>query len=46
MDFVYIWNDYICWSKILFSTIHIPAHDLEVKVTDLEMYVEVLHQCF
>ena len=24
-------------SKILLSTIHTPAHDLEVKVTDLEI---------
>ena len=31
MDFVYI------WSKILLSTISTPVHDLEVKVTDLEI---------
>ena len=37
MDLVYIWYDYRCWSKILLSTIHAPAHDLEVKVTDLEI---------
>ena len=37
MDFVYIWYDYSCWSKILLSTIHTPAHDLEVKFTDLEI---------
>ena len=28
MDFVYIWYNYRCWSKILLSHIHIPAHDL------------------
>ena len=38
------WHDYRCWSKILFSTIPIPAYDLEVKVTDLEICVEVLRQ--
>ena len=37
MDFVYIWYDYKCWTKILFGTIPIPAYDLEVKVTDLEI---------
>ena len=37
MDLVYIWYDYRCLSKILLSTIHTPAHDLEVKVTDLEI---------
>ena len=47
MDFVYIWYDYRCWSKIFLGTIHIPAHDLEVKVTDLEkFYVKVLCQSF
>ena len=34
MDLVYIWYDYRCWSKILFSTIHTPAYYLEVKVMD------------
>ena len=33
MDLLYIWYGYRCWSKILLSTIHTPAHDLEVKVT-------------
>ena len=28
MDLVYIWYSYRCWSKILFSPIHISAHDL------------------
>ena len=37
MDFVYIWYDYRCWSKIFLGTIHTPAHDLEIKVTDLEI---------
>ena len=34
---VYIWFDYRCWSKILLSTIHTSAYDLEVKVTNLEI---------
>ena len=34
MDFVYIWYDYGCWSKFFLGTIHTPAYDLEVKVTD------------
>ena len=47
MDLVYIWYVYRCWSKILLSIICTPAHDLEVKVTDLEkFYVEVLRQSF
>ena len=37
MDLVYILYDNRCWSKLLLSTIHTPANDLEVKVTDLEM---------
>ena len=37
MDLVYIWYNYRCWSKILLSPIHTHAHDLEVKVTDLEI---------
>ena len=28
MDLVYIWYNYRCWSKILLSHIHTPAHDL------------------
>ena len=32
----YICHDYRYWSKILFSTIPIPGHDLQVKVIDLE----------
>ena len=37
MDLVYIWYDDRYWSKILFSTIPTPMHDLKVKVTDLEL---------
>ena len=29
--------DYRCWSKILFTTIHTSAYDLEVKDRELEM---------
>ena len=32
--------------KLYFDTIPIPAYDLEVKATDLEIYVKVLHQSF
>ena len=46
MDLLCIWYDYRCRSKILFSTIHTPAHDLEVMVTDLVIYVQVLRQSF
>ena len=28
MDLVCIWYNYRCWSKILLSPIHTPAHDL------------------
>ena len=34
MDCVYIWYDYRCWFKHLYGTIHTPAHDLDVDVTD------------
>ena len=37
MDLVYIWYGDRYWSKILFSTIPTPMHDLKVKVTDLEL---------
>ena len=37
MDFVYIWYDYKCGTKILLGTIPTPAYDFEVKVTDLEI---------
>ena len=32
-----IWYDERYWSKILFSTIPVPGHDLQIKVTDLEI---------
>ena len=32
-----IWYDERYWSKILFSTIPTPGHDLQIKVTDLEI---------
>ena len=31
-----MWYDYRYWSKLLLSFIYTPAHDLEVKVMDLE----------
>ena len=41
MDLLYIWYDNRCWSKILFSTVHTPAYDPEVKVkvTDLQICI-------
>ena len=39
MDLVYIWYDDRYWSKILFSTIPTPMHDLKVKVTHLELFM-------
>ena len=42
MELLYIWHDYRYWSKILFDTIPTPAYDLEVKVTELKIYVKVL----
>ena len=46
MDLLYSWHDNTYWSKILFGTIPTPAYDLEVKVTDFEIYVKVLRQSF
>ena len=46
MDLLYIWHNYRYWSKILFGNILTSAYNLEVKVTDLEIYVKVLHQTF
>ena len=46
MDLLYIWHDDRYWAKILFGTIPTPAYDIEVKITDLEIYVKVLHQSF
>ena len=34
---VHVWYYDRYWSKILQSTIPTPIHDLEVKVTDLEL---------
>ena len=39
MDLLYNWHDYRYLSKILFVTIPAPAYDLEVKVTDLEIFM-------
>ena len=46
MDLLYIWHDYSYWSKILFGTSRTPVYDLEVKVTDIEIYVKILRQSF
>ena len=46
MDSHYIWHDDKYWSKILFGTLPTPANDLEVKVTNVEIFVKVLHQRF
>ena len=46
MDLLYIWHDNRYRSKILFGPIPTPAYDLEVKVTDIEIYVKVLHRSF
>ena len=39
MDLVHVWYDDTCryWSRILHSPIPTPIHDLNVKVTDLEL---------
>ena len=42
MDFVYIWYGYRCWSKRFLGTIYTPAHDLEVKVLDLDPYKDLI----
>ena len=42
MNLQYICYDNTYWSKILFGTTLTPAYDLQVKVTHLEIYVEVL----
>ena len=46
MELLYICHDYGYWFKILFGTIPSPAYDLEVKVTDLEIYVKILRLSF
>ena len=37
MHLVYVWYNYTCWSKILLSPIHTPAHDLQGEITGLEI---------
>ena len=46
MDLLYIWHDYRYWSESLFGTIPTPAYDLEVKVSDLEIYVKFCNKVF
>ena len=41
MDLVYIWYDDRYWSKILFSTIPTPMHDLRSQTFMLTFYVKV-----
>ena len=42
MYLLYIRHDYRCGSKLLLGTIHTPVYDLDVKVSDLEIYVKAL----
>ena len=46
MDFVYIWHGVRYWSQNFFGIIHAPAHDLEVKITELEIKVKGSRQNF
>ena len=46
MDLLYMWQEYRYWSKILYGIISTPAYDLEVKITDLDIYVKILQQSF
>ena len=39
MDFIHLWRDDRALSKFLCSTIPIPVHGLNVKVTDFEFFV-------
>ena len=39
MDIIQLWRDDKALSKILYSTITIPVHDLKIKVTDFEFFV-------
>ena len=39
MAFIQLWRDDTALSKILCSTIPIPVHDLQIKVTDFEFFV-------
>ena len=45
MDLLYTWHVYTYWSKISLGTIPTP-YDVEVKVTDLDIYDKVLRQSF
>ena len=42
MDLVYVWYNDRYWSNILLGTIPIPMQHLKVKVTDLELCVNIL----
>ena len=46
MDLVYIWYDDRYWSKILFSTIPTPMHDLKVQMTKIYISVSLLQHYF
>ena len=39
MDCIHLWHEDRALSKILHSTIPIPVHGLQVKVTDFEFFV-------
>ena len=45
MDFIQLWRDDRALSKILYSTIPIPVHDLKIKVTDFEFFCVKSLQC-
>ena len=45
MDFIPLWRDDRALSKILYSTIPIPVHDLKIKVTDFEFLCVKSLQC-
>ena len=38
MDFIQLWRDDRALSKILFSTIPIPVHDLKIKLKDFDFF--------
>ena len=41
MDLVHVWFDDKYWSKISYSTIRTPVHDLKVKVMDLDFFLYI-----
>ena len=45
MILLYIWHDNRYWSKILISTVHTTAYDLEGKVMDLFLEKFMLKFC-